>query len=393
MNHRLEQLASCWTDGGPDLRARPGKLYKGGGGSSTNTTTAVNYSPEEAARRTQVMDEASNIYNWTKDGVASGGYPGSAPVGQDWNTAAGQDLMRAGAGTIAGQIGATQGAAAEAGADINRSQGNVAYGYNAADQSGAATQRAGQMVDYQNLAALQNMNYGLTGALDVENNPYLHQAMGAALRPLTQAYSGAGGALSQTRSGAQNAGQVGSSRQGIAEGITNRAYMDNVQDVVSKMGTAAYDRGQDTYSRTLAMFPQLMQQQSASANAAQGQAKTASDMVKADMAGASLSNDWLKNQTGALQQITNSAQAPGAMYSAIGAQNENLAQSQEDYAANQRMWQLNAPWIPLQNYASIVYGGSAPSTNVSSTGSAPRNSLGQVVGAGLTAASMYNMMG
>lgn len=327
-----------------------GYCFGGGGGKSTNTSTNINYSPEEAARRSQVMDESQRIYNQSAGQMTSSGYPGAVPVGQDWNTRHGQTLMQQGAGTIMNQIGATQQAGQQA--------------------QGAIQQNAG-LSNYQNAQMAQGMQYGLNGAMDVRNNPYLQQAMQAAIRPVTDQYNDAGGVMSNIRTGAQQAGQVGSSRQGIAEGLAAKAYMQKVGDITSQMGASAYDKGQDTYSKTLAQLPAWQ---------------------KSAMGNAELANDLLKNQAGATQQITNAAQAPGAMYSAVGAQNENLAREYQDYYANQRMWNLNAPWIPLQNYASIVYGGSAPSTQVASSSSAPRNALGQVVGAGLTAASMYNMM-
>lgn len=334
-----------------------GYCFGGGGGGDTNTTstgttTSINYSPEEAARRSQVMDEAANIYNQTAPSMASSGYPGANVVGQSADTLTGQNLMRQGAGTVMNQINAAQ---------------------NAGNMAGDAVSRNAATSNWQNQMMAQNMQYGLTGALDVRNNPYLAQAMQAAVNPVTDAWRGAGGALAQQRQAAQGAGQVGSSRAGIAEGITNRAYLQKVGDITSQMGAQAYQQGQDTYSKTLAQIPAWQKSATENANAA---------------------NEYLKNQAGATQQITNAAQAPGAMYSAVGAQNENLQREIEDYYANSRMWGLNAPWIPLQNYASIVYGGSSPSTSASSSSSstAPRNSLGQVVGGGLTAASLAGMM-
>lgn len=333
----------------------PGKImrYGGGGGgktTSTNTSTSINYSPEEAARRSQVMDEAQRIYWGTAGQAAAGGYPGAAPVGQDWNTTVGQDLMRQGAG----QIGY-----------------GVQQGLSAANSAQGALQQGAWRSQGQDAMMAQGVGYGLNGAMDVRNNPYLQQAMKAAINPVTDAWQGAGGALAQQRQAAQQSGQVGSSRAGIAEGITNRAYLQKVGDITAQMGNAAYETGQKTFGTTLSQIPAW--QKSSAENAGQ-------------------QSEFVKNQGQMLGQLTNAAQAPGAMYSAIGAQNENLQREYQDYYANQRLWNLNAPWLPLQNYAGIVYGGQAPSTNTTSSQSAPRNALGQVVGAGLTAASMYNMM-
>ena len=351
---QLERLGEPFGESCTRMESGRRMIYGGGGGGGGNTTstnTSINYSPEEAARRTQVMDEAQRVYNQSAGQMTSAGYPGAVPVGMDWNTAQGQELMRQGAGTVMNQIGQTQQAGASA---------------------ANALQQNAQMGNYQNAQMAQGVNYGLNGAMNVKNNPYLQQAMQAAINPVTDAWQGAGGALAQQRQAAQQAGQVGSSRAGIAEGITNRAYLNKVGDITAQMGNQAYETGQKTFGTTLSQIPAWQ---------------------KSAVENASAQSDFLKNQAGALQQVTNAAQAPGAMYSAVGAQNENLQREWADYQANQRMWGLNAPWVPLQNYASIVYGGSAPSTQATASSTAARNPLGQVVGAGLTGAAMYNMMG
>ena len=92
-------------------------------------------------------------------------------------------------------------------------------------------------------------------------------------------------------------------------------------------------------------------------------------------------------------QAVEAMNIPVNMLSGVGAQQENLAMERENYAANARNWALNAPWMPLQNYASIVYGGATPSTSTETQAAgAARNPLGQAAGAGLTAASIYQMM-
>lgn len=279
--------------------------FGGGGGSSksTGTTTNVNYSPEEAARRAQVMDEAQRVYNSNAGTIANSQYPGSAPVGFSPETQVSQNL---------------------------------------AIQNAAAAQDQVQNIN-------NGVNYGLTGAMDVENNPYLGKAISAAVRPIEQSYTDAGGVMSQIRTNAGQAGQVGSSRQGIAEGLAAGRMAQAQGDVSAKIASDAYNKGQETFQKTLTFAPQAME------------------------AGMTPVN-WL---------------------SSVGAQKENLGQAQLDYAANEKLWGMNAPWIPLQNYASLVYGGSVPSTSattVSSGGGGSRNPIGQAAGAGLTAASLYQMM-
>lgn len=276
----------------------------GGGGGGNNTTTSVNYSPEEAAQRAQVMGEATKIYGASAPSISAAGYPGAKPVSFSPETVSAQRL-------------AVQNAAA------------------AQDQINTLN---------------QSVNYGLTGAMDVQNNPYLEQAMQAAIRTNTNNFTDPGGVLSQLRTGAQDAGQFGGSRAGIAEGVATGRLNQTNADTVASMGSAAYDKGLDTMTKTMMFAPQALE------------------------AGMTPVN-WL---------------------SGVGAQKENLGSEQANYEAAARMWGLNAPWAPLQNYANIVFGGASPgTTSESSTTSGKRDPLTtatQAAGAGLSATSLYQMM-
>lgn len=268
----------------------------GGGSSGSSTSTTQNYSPEEAARRAQVMDEAERIYNATAPSMSAASYPGEQPVPFTAPTIAAQNL---------------------------------------------AIHQAGQQQIGAHLAN-QAMEYGLTGAMDVQNNPYLQSAISAALRPTTQQYVEPGGVLSSIRTNATDSGQFGGVRQGVAEGIAAGRYTQNAMDMAGKMASSAYDKGQDIFSRTLALAPQTMN---------------------------------LNNM-------------PVSTLSGVGAQMESMGQEEAAYLANQNMWNLNAPWAPLQNYANIVYGGANPSTTSTSTGEASRRNraMGALGGAASGAA-------
>lgn len=277
------------------------KYCYGGGGGGNSTSTTINYSKPESLRRTEVMDEAKRVYDATKGNMVASAYPGSAPAEFSAETLASQQLAVQNAASAQNQVNA-----------IN-----------------------------------QGVQYGLTGAMDVENNPYLAKAITAATRPIQESYTDAGGVMSQIRTGAGQAGQMGGTRQGIAEGLAAGRMAQAQGDVAAKIASDAYNKGQETFQKTLTFAPQAME------------------------AGMTPVN-WL---------------------SSVGAQKENLAQMQNDYEANAALWGMNAPWLPLQNYASLVFGGSAPSTSsvTSGTGST-RNPIGQAAGAGLTAASMYQML-
>ena len=276
----------------------------GGGGTTKSTSTNINYSPEEAAQRAKVMEEATRVYDATGGTIANSAYPGAKVAGFSPETEMAQRLA----------------------------VGNAAQSQNTINQMN------------------QGVNYGLTGAMDVNSNPYLQKAMQAALSTNNHNFSDAGGVLSQIRTGAESAGQYGGSRQGIAEGLAAARLNDTNANTVATMASNAYDKGQDTFAKTLMFAPQALE----------------------------------------------AANTPVNLLSSVGAQKENYAQQLADYQANADMWKLNAPWTPLQNYASIVYGGSTPGTTTeTSTGAPQRTALGtaaQAAGTGLTAYTLAQQM-
>lgn len=269
---------------------------KGGGGSQSTTTVQQNFSPEEAARRAAVMKEADRVY-WSTMGTASNSpYPGARPITPSAETAEAQTMM----------------------ADAAR--GNM--------QTIADNAMYAQLMGYN--------------AADVTNNPFLDKAMNAAVRPLTEQMTESGGVLSQIRSGAGDAGQYGGSRQGIAEGLALKGYLNAVGDVTAKMGNNAYNTGLATSMQALGLTPTVMGAQ----------------------------------------------RDPAAALSAVGAQREDLAADVEAYRAAQEEWKLNAPWMPLQNYANIVFGGASPGTTTSSVGpgvKGPSRAMGALGGAAMGA--------
>jgi hypothetical protein len=175
---------------------------------------------------------------------------------------------------------------------------------------------------------MQAGQFGLGDVLFPETNPALRATQAAAIRPVTEAYTDPGGVFSNIRTGSMLAGGQGAStRQGIAEGVAGGRYLSTIGDISAKIASEGYAQGLDTFEKSLALAP----------------------------------------QTFAL------GTQPAAVASAIGAQQEAFGQAQEDYNAAARSWALNAPWMPLQNYANIVFGGGSPGTQTVSTGAAPRS--------------------
>lgn len=97
----------------------------------------------------------------------------------------------------------------------------------------------------------------LLNAPNVNNNPYLNQAVQGAIRPMVDNFSES--VLPGIRSGAMQTGQYGGSRQGIAEGIAAGKLSRNIGDVSSQMYGNAYQQGMDSLSKAMLFGPQMLQ--------------------------------------------------------------------------------------------------------------------------------------
>lgn len=241
----------------------------GGGGGSQTTSTKVEYSPEEKAARQFVWDEAQRIYGQSQGATQQGGSPIPGVAGQSGDTMAAQQQAR-----------------------------NWAYG-------------GAQDIARQGLAATQ---YGLTGAMDVNNNPALQGAIQAATRPITQNLQE--NILPGIRSQSVQEGGYGGSRAGIAEGLAVSRANQQAQDAAANLTNEAYKQGQDTFARTLALLPQT-------------------------------------------QQL---GVTPTNLLSQVGAQNEDYQQELLNYYAAQNDYLANRGWSPVANLASAIYGGIQPGT-------------------------------
>lgn len=191
------------------------RLYGGGGGQPQSTTTVQqNYSPEEAARRVQVMDRAQEIYTQQQPLWASMINPAARPVGPSAETTQAQSMI-------------TQ----------------------------AATGPGAQMGQQ----AASALNFGLSGqALDPNSVPGYQGALNAAIRPVTQAFTDPGGVLGKIRGNfvGGNSGGRGT-RENIAEGIAGREYLSTVGDISSRMSLDQYGKGLDFMKSSMAFAPNM----------------------------------------------------------------------------------------------------------------------------------------
>lgn len=274
----------------------------GGGSSGTSTQTVQNYSPEEQARRMQVFDLGQQAYERTNTAMQNAPYPGAAPAGLDPNTVAGQQ------------------------AALNQLP---------------QLQQTGQNVN-------QSLNFSLNDVLYPGSNPALQQYIQqGVVQPGIQALTDAGGALSNIRSGAGQAGQFGSTRQGLAEGIaTGRA----IQDITAKSaGLAAqgYGQGLEAMGRAQALYPSVQQAQL----------------------------------------------FPAATQESIGRSNEAYQQELENFAAAAREYELTKDWQALAPYANMVFGaGSSQSTTTATGTPAKGNRTAGVMGGAASGAAMGTMI-
>lgn len=191
----------------------------GGGGTSTQYSQVQNYSPEEVARRTRLMDEAEGIYGRTRSNVVGSPYPGSVPVGPSAATQAGWGMLQ----ESIPRIGALAGGA-----------------------GGAAMRGTGEDILY------------------ADSNPYLQSWINAAIRPIQNQFLDAGGILSGIRGSSMDAGGQGTStRQGIAEGIATARALQEMGDISSEMAGAGYGQGLEHQARMSALAPAIQAMQTA----------------------------------------------------------------------------------------------------------------------------------
>lgn len=182
------------------------------------------------------------------------------------------------------------------------------------------------------------------------------------------------------RSNAIAAGQYGSSRQGIAEGLASKGLLYSMGDTAANMYNDAYRNAQNLMGST--------------AN---------------NMAGLSLNNsqananrDLTAQTTNVQTQLANNQQAMqlAQQQLATRAQGLNLlgtGNSLQDQTYQQQMGLLNAPndynWQNLNKYASIVQPGAGMGSSQSSSQSGGSNPLAGAVGGAMTGGALFGASG
>ena len=100
-------------------------------------------------------------------------------------------------------------------------------------------------------------------ALDPNSNPALQATIDVATRPIFEGLTER--ALPMIRGEARTTGNIGSSRQGIAEGIASREASRAAGDTGSRIAYQGYQSGLDAMMRNLGLLPQTLDSMTAGA--------------------------------------------------------------------------------------------------------------------------------
>jgi hypothetical protein len=185
----------------------------------------------------------------------------------------------------------------------------------------------------------------LGDVLNPASNPNLQAAVDAALGRTTRAFNE--DVLPQLRSTYIGAGQGGSTRQGVAEGIASDRLQQNMANTASTMYSNAYGQGLDAMLRGVALTP----------------------------------------QTGQLLL------QPSGVTSAVGAEQQAMDQAQLSDLVNRWNFEQNAPWQELAQYGQLVSGNFGGTSNSSSNaGGTQTNPLLGAAGGALAGASLAQML-
>lgn len=170
------------------------------------------------------------------------------------------------------------------------------------------------------MAAGNALKFGLSDVLKPESNPSLQSYLDSATRRISDTYTDPNGVLAQIRNNftAGNSGGT-STREGIAGGLAAKSFLNTIGDVTANVTNTAYGQGLDTFGKAMAFAPQTY---------------------------------------GLITQ-------PAQTLATVGGSIESDKAAQEAYAAAQRQWTLNQPWMGLQNLGSLFSGVAAPGSTTS----------------------------
>ncbi|NQD57435.1 hypothetical protein HP546_19040 [Pseudomonas sp. CM25] len=403
----------------------------GGGGSSTTVQKADPWAGVQP-----YLSEAYARANGLYGGAGPQYYPGQAVASPNYLEGMGQNQTMANMGMmgLAGQnaFGASQNMMTGAQnqlANGQQLQGNATtnmqnmaqylngatpYGMSALDSMlsqatqasggiGTVSNAAGQLAGYGTSGGIQAGQSGTMNAMNQlmaagnpANNPYFQSAVNSAIRPVTENFNEQ--VMPAIRQGAQAAGQMGSSRQGIAEGIAARGYQDTVGDISANMGNAAYAQGLQAMNSAGQLGQGLTSQGlgalSTSGALGQGLAGlSANSLANAGSLsqgmtgmGASLQSQLASlGQNGQENALTNLGRSqaligdvqgglayPGSLMTQMGQQNTADQQAQINAGMQQWNYNQNLPYSMISDYLQLLQGAPGSQTTQQSAGGGSR---------------------
>lgn len=120
---------------------------------------------------------------------------------------------------------------------------------------GALTNAAGGLQDYISAITQANQGYATGDLLNPANNPAFQQYLNLSNQAIGNIYGEQ--VLPQLTTGAVQAGNIGSSRQGIAEALSAGKVMDAIQRNTAGLTDAAYGRGLQATLQAQQLAPAL----------------------------------------------------------------------------------------------------------------------------------------
>lgn len=291
-----------------------------GGGNKTVETTQ-NLSPEQQKLLSLAMPAATDIAKNTPTLPQGSQIADFTPL-----QTAGQAGAVGAAGNIDNLVQGTIGAnSAVAGQGLTS-------GFQGLENLISGFQGSGNMEDFITSGAV----------LDPSSNPFLQRTADAAVgtlgRELTQEV------LPAVRGGAQTAGQVGSSRQGIVESLGIQDFMRQAGDTSANIFSTGYGQGLD------ALTGQLSGQRTA-ATAASGQLLNAG-----------------QDALGQAPTLANLSLLPSQVLSQVGGQQQALNQLMLSDDSNRFMLEQMLPFMISQDIANMASGIPGGSTTAATTG-------------------------
>ncbi len=310
----------------------------GGGGGDTTTVTRQELAPEQQELLNLVLPAARDIIEQPPQLFPESQIAGFTPL----------------------QVAGQEGAVAAAGEQIAPLAGSSITGAQQLQGFGLPVGLTGATAAIGGLQPADAfLNFLLSGqALSPDTNPFLAATAEAAIRPLEQSFQQS--ILPGIRSEAIEAGQFGSSRQGIAEGIAGQELLAQQGDISSRI----FSQG---FSDVLGAATQAL-------GTTQG----------AGVAGfESLLGEGTRSLFAA-PALGDLALLPPSVLGSVGFQEQQLEQAQLSEEAQRFMTEQIIPFLVAQDVAQLAFG--IPGGSVTSTSSGPStSSLQTLLGLGGTA--------